>query len=76
MVGTARFIVSTIRDTMPTGAAGSLSDEETVNLTAYLLQKNKIPSGDTELSANRDDLLNIIITQGNQQQLHRAKGSN
>ena len=69
-------MVSTIRDTMPTGAVGSLSDEETVNLIAYLLHKNEVPNGDTELSVNRDDLLNIITTQRNQQQLHRPKGSN
>ena len=55
-------MVNTIRDTMPPAATGSLSDEETANVTAYLLHKNKVPSGDTELSANRDDLLNIIIT--------------
>jgi len=57
-------MVNTIRDTMPPGAVGSLSDQETVNLTAYLLHKNKVHSGDTELSTNREELLNIIVTQG------------
>ena len=41
-----------------------LSTEESADLAAYLLHKNVVPSGDTELPDKREDLANIIITPG------------
>lgn len=35
-----------IRDFMPTGAGGSLSDEEYLHSTAYILQANRFPAGE------------------------------
>jgi mono/diheme cytochrome c family protein len=50
-----------IRDTMPRNAGGSLSDEEYVNLTAFILQKNNFPSGVTEL---KPDAMRAIHIEG------------
>jgi len=39
-----------LRDTMPNDAPGTLSDQVYVDVTAYLLQANGIPTGPTELT--------------------------
>ncbi len=52
-----------IRSTMPQGAPASLSPAGYVDLTAFLLQMNKVPSGDTELPTDTDDLRDITITE-------------
>ena len=51
-----------IRTTMPQGAPASLSPAGYADISAYLLQMNKIPSGDTELSTDIDRLEDITIT--------------
>ncbi|MDA1092382.1 MAG: hypothetical protein O3A25_03785 [Acidobacteria bacterium] len=51
-----------IRTTMPQGAPASLSPAGYVDIAAFLLQKNKVPAGTTELPTNMDDLEGITIT--------------
>ena len=48
-----------LRRTMPTQAPGSLSDEEYLDLIAFLLQANGVASGTTALAANSDTVLFI-----------------
>lgn len=48
-----------LRRTMPTQAPGSLSDEEYLDLIAFLLQANGVASGATALAANSDTVLFI-----------------
>jgi hypothetical protein len=52
-----------IRTTMPQGAPASLSPAGYADISAFLLQKNKLPSGDTELPTDTDDLEEILITE-------------
>lgn len=52
-----------IRTTMPQGAPASLSPAGYSDISAYLLQMNKVPSGDTELPTDNDDLGDITITE-------------
>ncbi|MDP6535559.1 MAG: cytochrome c [Gammaproteobacteria bacterium] len=59
-------LVTAIRTTMPKGAPGSLSPAGYVDLSAYLLEKNMAPSGNTELPIDLDKLWNIVITEANQ----------
>jgi mono/diheme cytochrome c family protein len=39
------------RTTMPVGKEGQLSGQQTADITAFILQENKFPAGETELSA-------------------------
>ena len=55
-----------IRTTMPQGAPASLSPAGYIDISAYLLQMNKVPSGDTELPTDTDDLGDITITEATQ----------
>ncbi len=48
-----------LQRTMPTQAPGSLSDEEYLDLIAFLLQANGVASGATALAANSDTVLFI-----------------
>jgi mono/diheme cytochrome c family protein len=52
-----------IRTTMPQGAPASLSPAAYADISTYLLQMNKVPSGDTELPTDIDDLGDITITE-------------
>ena len=52
-----------IRTTMPQGAPASLSPAGYADIAAYLLQMNKVPSGDDELPTDADDLGDITITE-------------
>ena len=52
-----------IRTTMPQGAPASLSPAGYADITAYMLRMNKVPSGDTELPTDSDDLGDITITE-------------
>lgn len=49
--------------TMPPSRPGSLSDETYADITAYILQVNGLPAGDTELTPDADQ----VITQGTPQ---------
>ena len=52
-----------IRTTMPQGAPASLSPSGYADISAYMLQMNKVPAGDAELPSDTDDLEEIIITE-------------
>ena len=56
-------MVVAIRTTMPEGAPGSLSPAGYVDISAYLLAKSTVPSGDTELPTDMDDLVDIIVAE-------------
>ena len=51
------------RTTMPQGAPASLSPSGYAAISAYLLAKNEVPAGDTELPSDTDDLEGITITE-------------
>jgi cytochrome c len=51
-----------IRTTMPQGAPASLSPSSYADISAFILQKNKMPAGDTELPTTTDALVDILIT--------------
>ena len=56
-------MIVAIRTTMPEGAPASLSAAGYVDISAYLLEKNTVPSGDAELPTDLDDLGDITITE-------------
>jgi mono/diheme cytochrome c family protein len=47
------------RTTMPVGKEGQLSGQQTADVTAFILQVNKFPAGETELSAQTMTLRQI-----------------
>ena len=51
-----------IRSTMPYGNAGSLDDQTYIDIVAYILQFNGIPSGDRKLEPDLPALERIVIT--------------
>src|SRR5690348_3649223 len=53
-----RELYSRILSTMPVNDPGSLTKKETLDLVAYILERNAFPAGKTEL-ANPDELSNI-----------------
>jgi S-disulfanyl-L-cysteine oxidoreductase SoxD len=52
-----------IRDTMPAGSPGTLTDEVKLQILAYVLQQNGFPSGAAELPGGVDALEEIGIQQ-------------
>jgi cytochrome c len=54
-------LFSFIRERMPKNDPGSLSDEEYVDVLAYLLRMNKMPAGRVELSSDSTALKRIRI---------------
>jgi mono/diheme cytochrome c family protein len=54
------FIV--LKATMPESRPASLTDQEYLDVVAYLLKKNEYPSGQRELGKNPDDLKQITFT--------------
>ena len=51
----------TIRDTMPRGAAGALTDEAAVELVAYILRFNGFPAGSADLTSQTALLDKLLI---------------
>ena len=51
-----------IRDTMPTGAVTSISDDEKIDVVAYMLQRNGFAEGTTELTPDIDALARISMS--------------
>lgn len=51
-----------IRATMPQGAPASLSPQGYADIVSYLLKRNDLPAGDTELPPEEADLNMITIT--------------
>ena len=52
-----------IRTTMPPGGAGSLSDQEYLDIIAYILEFNGYPVGNQELKPDKGALEKIVIKQ-------------
>ena len=52
-----------IRDTMPLGVAGTLTDDVKLQILAYLLEQNGFPAGKTELPGDVNALEEIAIQQ-------------
>jgi len=52
-----------VRDTMPLGGPGTLTDDVKLQILAYVLEQNGYPAGRTELPGNVADLENITIEQ-------------
>jgi mono/diheme cytochrome c family protein len=50
-----------IRTTMPPGGSGTLSDQEYLDIVAYILQFNAYPSGNQELKPDKEMLDKIVI---------------
>jgi len=46
---------------MPASAPGSLSEQQTSDIIAFLLSKSNFPAGQTELAAKQDALMQIKI---------------
>jgi S-disulfanyl-L-cysteine oxidoreductase SoxD len=59
---TLRDLFRRIRETMPPAEAGSLSDADTRDVVAYVLQRNGFPAGNTELAHDQRELSAILIT--------------
>lgn len=53
-----------LRDTMPPGGGGSLSNQAYADLMAYMLQQNDVPAGNTELPDNPEQLAALYVTAG------------
>ena len=53
---TVGLLFETIQSSMPADKPGQLSQEENAGILAYILQKNKFPSGQTPLPADVDAL--------------------
>ena len=58
---TARELYEKMASTMPVGGAGTLSPQEYVDVLAYLFELSKLPAGQQELPAPRDQLEGITI---------------
>jgi len=56
-----------LRDSMPAGHPASMTEEEKVDVLAFLLQVNGIPAGQSELKSDRNELENIQIAPKGQQ---------
>ena len=54
-------VYDTIKNFMPEDSPGSLSDQQTRDVVAYILKVNKLPAGKTELPAADADLRQIRL---------------
>jgi mono/diheme cytochrome c family protein len=54
-------LFSTLRNTMPQDKPGSLTDEQYVDVIAYLLQRNRVPAGAVALRADSAALRGVRI---------------
>jgi hypothetical protein len=45
-------LVTKIKDSMPASSPGSLSAQQSTDITAFMLQANKFPAGSADLSAD------------------------
>jgi len=57
-------LYSLISNTMPQDRPGSLTDEQYVNIIAYLLQRNQVPGGIAKLSGDTLDMKKVRIDVG------------
>jgi len=59
---TIRNLYTRIRTTMPDDDPGSLTEEETVDIIAYVMAKNGCPAGDAELEPSAQSLAGIKLS--------------
>ena len=57
-------LYSTLRNTMPQDKPGSLSDQQYVDVIAYLLQRAHVPAGQTALKPDSAALRQVRIAVG------------
>lgn len=50
-----------VRTTMPASAPGSLSNDDYIDLIAFILQANDVPSGERDLKANAPALKTMVF---------------
>jgi mono/diheme cytochrome c family protein len=62
--GTVASLFTTIRDTMPRNAGGTLTEEEYVHVTAFILQRNGFPAGSSELKPAAMSEIHIEAKEG------------
>jgi cytochrome c5 len=55
-------LFAVISETMPYSAPGSLRGQEYVDIVSYLLRANGVPTGQIELSYDREKLKQILVT--------------
>jgi len=60
-IGSPEPFYTFVSTNMPQGAQGSLPPETYADIVAYLLSKNKVPAGDTELPHDPAALTNIVL---------------
>ncbi|MAM70826.1 MAG: hypothetical protein CMP91_06795 [Gammaproteobacteria bacterium] len=53
-----------LRETMPPGGAGTLSNQTYTDLMAFIFQQNEVPAGNEELPANPEQLASLYVTAG------------
>jgi mono/diheme cytochrome c family protein len=53
-----------LRTTMPADAPGSLSNENYIDVVAFLLQANEVPSGEQDLKTNAAELKRMVFNPG------------
>ncbi len=58
---TVADLYDSIRTGMPLDNPGSLTDEASIDITAYLLQRNNFPAGKAELATNLEALKKLTI---------------
>lgn len=56
-------IYTFIHDNMPAGRGGSLTDEQYIDVTAFILSKHGFPAGDTELPPDPEFLAGIPVVE-------------
>lgn len=59
--GTVAEIYTFVHDFMPAGRGGSLSEQEYIDVVAYILSKQKYPAGEEELPADVEVLSQITV---------------
>lgn len=60
---TVRDLFRLIRSSMPNDNPGALTDQQYIDVVAYLLKLNRYPTGETELAADENVLRRIRIEQ-------------
>jgi mono/diheme cytochrome c family protein len=60
-IGSPEPIYTFVSANMPQGAQGTLPPEMYADIVAYLMSKNKVPAGDTELPHDPAALTNIVL---------------
>jgi len=60
----AATFTNMLKESMPPGGAGSLSDQTYADLMAFIFQQNEVPAGNEELPTDLDQLASLYVTAG------------